>query len=175
MAVVGTAAFAVTILLEVPRAPWARSLGLWPTLTGDWVGELTIEGARARPAFLAIRGFVPRRGRPSMTGRARLCDRGGIHDFEIAGEPDTYSGTRFHFALSAIAERDWQLVPGELAGEWDGDAIRASGVRVSRGPVATAEISRSSGPATPLRVYVALHRGNEADFLSVCQNASARN
>jgi hypothetical protein len=173
--IVGVAALSASVLLEVPRAPWARSLGLWPTLTGDWVGDLTIGSGRARPVFLAIRGFVPRRGRPSINGRARLCDQGGaIRDFQISGEPDNWRGTRFHFAMSATAERDWPLAPGELGGEWDGDAIRATGALVSRGPAATLEISRSSRPASPPRVYVAMHRGNETDFLTVCQNVRAR-
>lgn len=175
MVIVGVAVLSVSILLEVPRAPWARSLGLWPTLAGDWVGDLTIENGGAQPVFLAIRGFVPRRGRPSINGRARLCDQGGaIRDFQISGEPDNWRGTRFHFAMTATAERDWPLAPGELGGEWDGDAIRATGALVSRGPVATAEISRSSGPASPPPVYVALRRGNEEDFLTVCHNVSPR-
>jgi hypothetical protein len=176
MVVIGTAAVvSVSILLEAARAPWARSLGLWPTLKGDWVGELTMEGTRARPAFLAIRGFVPTRGRPSISGRARFCDRGGvIRDFEISGEPDNWRGTRFHFSMSPREGRDWRLTPGELQSEWDGDAIRATGAMVSRGPVATADISRSSAPASPPPVYVALRRGNEADFLTVCQKVSAR-
>lgn len=171
----GVAALSASVLLEIPRAPWARSLGLWPTLTGDWVGELTMEGGRGRPAFLAIRGFVPRRGRPSINGRARLCDeRGTIHDFEISGEPDNWRGTKFHVSMSPTVDRDWQLTPGELGGEWGHDAIRATGSLVSRGPVATATISRSAPSTSPPHVYVAMRRGNEADFLTVCQNVNPR-
>ncbi len=174
---VATAVIAVislSILLEVPRAPWARSLGLWPTLAGDWTGELRTSDGHARPLFVTIWGFVPRRGRPSINGRARLCDQGAIRNFEIFGEPDNWRGTRFHFSMSPTVERDWPLAPGELGGEWDRDAIRATGALVPRGPAATAEISRTSRPASPPHVYVALRRGNEADFLTVCHNVSSR-
>jgi hypothetical protein len=170
MAVAGVAIISILLLLEMARAPWARSLGLWPTLAGDWTGEVETADRGITPVFFAIRGWVPKRGRPSIEGRARFCDRSdAIRDFEISGRPDNWGGTRFRVSMSSAVERDSRLGPGELQGEWQGDAIRAAGALISRGPVATAEVSRSSPPESPPQVRYALRRGSEADFLAACQ------
>jgi hypothetical protein len=159
-----------SFLLEIPFAPWARSLGMWPTLTGEWTGELETEDGQAQPMFLEIRGGVPRRGRPYIDGRARLCHGSGwIRDFGISGAPDNWRGTRFHLSARSLDENVSGLGPGEMQAEWLGDEIRATGVLVSLGPVATASASRSSRGEGPPPVRYALRRGNETDFLAACQ------
>ena len=175
MVIAGVAVVSILMLLEVParrgRARWAcgrRSQAIGPARS------------RRRPddgsqLFLSIRGWVPRRGRPYIEGRARLCDRSNeIRDFTISGRPDNWRGTRFHVSMSSAVEQDSRLGPGELQGEWKGDAIRATGVLVSHGPVATAEVSRSSGPEVPPQVHYALRRGSEGDFLAACQRLTRR-
>jgi len=173
LAVVGAAGISILILLEMASAPWARSLGLWPTLTGDWTGQIETADGRSRPVFFAIRGWVPRRGRASIEGRARLCERGGsIRDFEISGRPDNWRGTRFHISMSS--EHDSGLVPGELQGEWVGGEVRAAGPLVSRGAVATATAEESRAPEARPQVHYTLRRGSEADFLAACQQLTRR-
>jgi hypothetical protein len=175
MAMAGVAIVSTFVVLEALSAPWARSLGLRPTLAGDWTGELDAGTGSRQPVFFAIRGYVPKRGRPLIEGRARLCDRSGsIRDYEIAGGPDTWRGTRFHVSLSGAVEHDSQVGPGELQGEWEGDAIRATGVLVTRGRAATAAASTSSRPEAPPQVHFVLRRGSEADFLAACRIPARR-
>jgi hypothetical protein len=175
LVVLAVAALAIVTAFDVARAPWSRSFGLWPTLAGDWTGELVTADGRAQPVFFAIRGWVPRRGRPFIEGRARLCDdNGSVRDLQISGRPDDWRGTRFQVSIAGTNGHDSRLVPGDLHGEWQGDAIRAAGVLVSGGPVATADVSRQARPAEPPRVHYALRRGSEREFLAACQKVAGR-
>lgn len=166
----GLVTLGIALLLEGPFAPWARSFGLWPTLTGDWTGTFESAGGETRPVFLAIRGGVPRRGRAYIDGRARLCEGSTpIRDFEITGAPDNWRGTKFHLSMRSVVEHDSRPAPGDLQGEWDGDEVRATGVLVSRSSVATAETSESSPAAAPPQARLVLRRGSEADFQASCR------
>jgi hypothetical protein len=170
LVVAGLVTVAVAVLLEAPFAPWARSFGLWSTLTGDWTGTVETAPGRTRPVFLAIRGGLPRRGRAYIDGRARLCDgRDAIREFEITGAPDNWRGTKFHLSMRSVVEHDAQPAPGDLQGEWDGDEVRAAGALVSRSAVATAEASESSPTEAPPQARWALRRGTEAEFLAACR------
>jgi hypothetical protein len=174
MALVFVGYLAVLTLLDLPFTPWARSFGMWPTLTGDWSGELRTEGGRPHPVFFAVRGGWRRRS-VYINGRGRLCERdGAIRDFEISGRPDNWSGSRFHLSTRGVVEHGAGTQLGELEAEWQGDAIRATGALVSAGPVATASVSRDSRPAAPPKVHYSLRRGSEKDFLTACKTETGR-
>ncbi len=176
LAAVGVAGIGLLGGLTVAGAPWAWSFGLWPTLAGDWTGTLESPDGGAQPVFFAIRGDVPRRlrGRVRIDGRARLCEGSdAIRPYELSGGPDNWRGTKFHMSMSS--DHDAGLGPGDLQGEWEGDAIRATGVVVSRGPVATAEATRESGVEAPTQVRYLLRRGSENEFLAACRALTRRN
>ncbi len=178
LGLLGLGIFAVYTVLEIPLAPWLRSFGLWPTLTGDWYGTLETADGRTSFVYFEIRGEVleygsgsssSRRG-PDIHGTARWCDESRrIWDYDIRGDPDNWRGTRFHLSTRRTSERESGVTLGNLRGEWSGDVIHAVGPVVSFGPTATATASRSSPPSAPppLARYT-LRRGGEKDFLAAC-------
>ncbi len=165
---------AILMLLEVPFTPWARSFGMWPTLTGEWIGELETAEGRSLPVFLEMGGGF--RGRSTyIDGRARLCyRRDAIREFKVAGRPDNYRGTKFHLSLRQNVEGDSGLVPGNLQGEWQGDEIRATSTLISLSPVGTASATAGSRAAEPPRARYALRRGSEQQFLAACAGKDSR-
>ena len=73
-------ALGLTLALEAVLTPWARSFGVWPTLTGHWVGELTMLDGGASPVYFELGGGMRSGGsgrRPYIDGRARWCDGSG--------------------------------------------------------------------------------------------------
>ena len=157
-----------SMALDAPRAPWLRSFGLWPTLTGHWQGQLATADGPVTSIYLELGGVVRRRS-SHISGKARWCDeRGEIRDYTISGHPENWRGSRFYLSLSSVADRDAGASPGELRGEWQGDEIRAAGIMLSHSRVATATATRSSGPAAPPQVVYKLRRGTEEDFLAAC-------
>jgi hypothetical protein len=160
-------------LLETPFAPWARSFGLWPTLTGDWHGEVTGPDGRSSPIYLEIRHALPigrcRDCASLFEGRAKTCERrGSIREVDISGSVDNWSGSRFRFQLSRSDDFSAKG-PGEVRGEWKGDAIHAAADLVTYGSSAAAEAFRGEDrPSAPQIRYI-LGRGTENDFVSACQ------
>jgi hypothetical protein len=180
MALLGLAMFVIYTVLEVPLAPWLRSFGLWPTLTGDWYGRLDAPDGRASFVYLEIRGEVLRisgdgggGNAADIYGRARWCDESGrIWDYRVIGDPDNWRGTRFHLSTSRQFDSESGRSLGNVQGEWSGDEIRAVGDVYTHGPTATATATRDSAPAAspPLARYT-LRRGTEADFLAACEGS----
>ena len=171
MALVGSGMFAASIALEVPIAPWMRSFGWWPTLTGTWHGTLETADGRESPVYFDIQGEVlgGTRHVGNIRGSARWCDRSGsIRDYEISGDPDNWRGTRFRLSTTSVIEREDGRSPAALRGEWSGDEIRATGVLVSHGRTAVASATRSSRTPEPPAIRITLRRGSEADFLAAC-------
>ena len=175
MIVVGVGYYAALTLIEIPLAPWIRSFGLWPTLTGDWHGEVLTADGRVSFVYFEIRGEVLNpssrgTGRSYIRGTARWCDESRrIWDYDVWGNPDNWRGTKFHLSTSRKAERESGVTLGDLRGEWRGDEIRALGALVAFGRSATATASRSSPPAAPPPpVRYTLRRGAEKDFLAAC-------
>jgi hypothetical protein len=168
--------FAALSLLEIPFAPWIRSFGLWPTLTGDWHGTLETPDGRTSFIHLELSGevfsFSGTRGprRASISGTARWCDEGGrIREFRISGAPDNWRGTQFHLSMLEEVERDSGVTLGDLRGEWSGDEIRASGPLVSLARTATAEATRSAPRAgPPPAARYALRRADGQDLRATC-------
>jgi hypothetical protein len=172
MATIVVAGVVILTLLEVPIAPWARSFGLWPTLTGEWHGEMRTPDGRVQPVHLRIGGGMRLggRGRPYIDGLARVCAGAGVvREYVLWGRPANWRGTRFSLSMSRDAEEDSAYGPGDLQGEWQGDEIRATGTWIVRGPTATASVTRSEGVASPPpEVRYQLRRGGQEAFLAAC-------
>jgi hypothetical protein len=160
--------------LDAPMAPWLRSFGLWPTLTGGWHGHVEAAGGPVTTIYLELDGVVRRRD-SHIGGTAKWCDeQGQVHAYTISGQPRNWRGSRFYLSLRSVVERESGASPGELEGEWHDDEIRAAGVMVSHSRVATATATRSSGPAGPPQIIYRLRRGTEREFLASC-TASRKN
>jgi hypothetical protein len=160
-------------LLETPFAPWARSFGLWPTLTGDWHGQVTDPDGRSRPIYLEIRHALPigrcRDCTSLFEGRAKTCEsRGSIREIDISGSVDNWSGSRFRFQLGR-REGFSGDGPGEVRGEWKDNAIHAVAELVTYRRTATAEAVRGEDRRSAPQIRYALGRGTEDDFVSACQ------
>jgi hypothetical protein len=170
-------ALGVALLLaaEAAFAPWSRSFGLWPTLAGGWVGELTIDNDRTTPVYLELGGGMPSGGsrrRPYINGQARWCDGSGpIRDYEVSGAPDNWRGTQFQLSLRNVIERSSGVSPTGLQGHWAGDEIRGTSELVAHATTVTATVSRAVGRAADSapRVRYHLRRGDEDDFLAACK------
>lgn len=170
-------ALGLRLALEVVLTPWARSFGLWPTLTGRWVGELTMLDGRVSPVYFELGGGMPsgRHGRSYINGRARWCDGSGeIRDYTVSGTPENYRGTRFHLSTSSVVERTSGVSPAGLQGEWSVDEIRGRSELFTHARRATATASRAvdethTSVAKAREVRYRLQRGSESDFLSACR------
>ncbi len=173
-ALVGALAVLPTIL-ETPFAPWARSFGLWPTLTGDWHGERTMPDGRTDPIYVEIRHPFPLLDRcrdcpRRIEGRAKVCEAPGtVRGHEISGNVNNWRGTEFYLALNATAEERTGFAVRELRGEWEGDVIRATGDLVSLGNTVTIEATERSDGPTSKQVRYTLRRGTEDHFLAACK------
>lgn len=164
----------LTMAAEIPFAPWSISFGLWPTLTGRWLGTAT--GAPASVLFLDLSGGMGRGPGPNrayIDGRALWCDgTGAIREYRVSGEPGNWRGTIFGISTTETSP----LRPGpslsRLRGRWDRDVIEAESLVIqSAGDAPTvAEVSESapSGRAPDVWRYV-LHHGSETDFLAACE------
>jgi hypothetical protein len=163
----GVGVFAAYLLLDAAFAPWMRSFGLWPTLTGNWHGELeTADGVSF--VYFEIRGVRRQRG-SDIHGHAKWCDGSGrIWDYEISGRPNNWRGTRFSLSTRSVVERESGVSPAELQGEWRGDEIHATGALVSHTRTATASASETARPASAPPVRYTLRRGSETAFLTAC-------
>lgn len=170
MIVIGVAAVATLMVLEIPFAPWIRSFGLWPTLPGQWVGTLERPDGRLSFVYLDISGAMRRHG-PAIWGNARWCDESGrVWNYQISGRTDNWRGTRFHLSTRSNVERPSGESPAELRAAWTGDAIRATGTMVTHGGTATATATRTSPPAPTSEVRFVLRRGSEERFTAACRS-----
>jgi hypothetical protein len=177
-ALVRAAVFVVLLVValmaaEIPFVPWARSFGLWPTLTGSWFGESSPHGGGAF-VYLELNGGMSSgsQRRPFLRGRAKWCSPGNtVHDYDLFGEPDNWRGTRFHLEPRSVGEQPFGPVLSQLRGEWDKDEIRAEGVVIVRASTASATAIRGAVTTTssPAVVHYVLRRGHEDDFVAACQ------
>jgi len=169
MVLVGFGLFGAYLALDVAFAPWMRSFGLWPTLTGNWHGELRMADGGVSFVYFEIRGVRLQRG-SHIYGSAKWCDGSGrIWDYEISGRPDNWRGTRFYISTRGVVERESGVSPGELQGEWRGDdEIHGTGALVSHNRTATAYASETTRSSSASPVRYTLRRGGETAFLAAC-------
>lgn len=164
------------MLLEALFYPWARSFTLWPVLVGDWHGAMQ-GSAGATPVFIELRsafmGSSDMRHLQPIIGRMRWCAGTMIRDYTIRGDVETWRGTRFRIAVDGMGGRESGESPDELAGEWRGDTIQATGRLWPNGGTASAEVTRGSehSDRAPDVRYV-LRRGEESEFVAACSSAA---
>jgi hypothetical protein len=181
-ALVRAAAFVVLLVValmaaEIPFVPWARSFGLWPTLTGSWFGASSSTAGNGAFVYLELTGGMSSgsRRQPFMGGRAKWCGPGNtIHDYDLFGEPDNWRGTRFHLEARNVVEQPFGPVLSQLRGQWNRDEINAEGVVIVRTSAASATATRGAVTTTPSPtvVHYVLRRGHEHDFVAACQQDS---
>jgi len=169
--------FASLALLESACYPWAHTLGLRPTLTGMWVGELTTNGRGKHVAFVDLHDRISEDTTTDLNGVAKMCDsRGETHSFGLTGQTLNWRGTRFEFTTYITESRDGEGVRfGRIDGEWDrGDAwhvtaklslwrIRDGGT-LSTSPPPPAQAALEGTPAA-----FTMTRAPEAQFRTACQ------
>jgi hypothetical protein len=168
-------------VLEMALTPWARSFGLWRTLTGEWYGALRRPDGQSVPLYVALTGGlrITRGGgtdRTYIEGRARVCDGPAvIRDYTLHGRPDGWRGRSFSLGTALITEPPPPMRLGDLVGEWTDDTLRLAGAEVSTAMTQTAEATRSSPPppTSSARFELVpvheLRRGTEAEFLAACR------
>jgi hypothetical protein len=166
----GFGLFGAYVALDAAFAPWMRSFGLWPTLTGNWHGELRTADGSVSFVYFEIRGVRQQRG-SHIYGSAKWCDRSGhIWDYQISGHPENWRGTRFYLATTSVIDRESGASPGELRGEWRADdEIHGTGALVPHSRSTTAHATSSERPVTSPAVRYTLRRGSEAAFLTACE------
>jgi hypothetical protein len=155
---------------DIAFIPWARSFGLWPTLSGTWVGS-SVDGDRTSHVFLDMDGYQGRRDGATIDGRARWCDRGTMYDFDLSGAPDNWRGTLFHVSMRGTSQQPVGLVLSQMRGQWSGDEITAEALLISNARTTTIsedDLARKTAP--PVLRYV-LHRGDEDEFVAACGSA----
>ena len=172
----------LAIAIDKWRFPWGYADSGKPPLVGTWVGPFTT-GSGKRLAMLIDIQLVPlgegRRGTPIirtdrhswLEGRVLVCDGPGrLRQLEASGEPNDKRASRFHLGTSpmdSLPQADG-LSPSHLYGVFDGSDSLALEVSLymRRGRSA---ITQSDDPDTGLkRTPLALRRGTEAAFTSLC-------
>jgi hypothetical protein len=170
--------------IDAARFPWGHPETGRPTLTGTWVGPVTM-GSGKRMAMLVWSELAPldrhrkwpgpiiRTRRTSwLEGHAMTCGNPGpVQRFKTWGKPDEEStASRFHLAIVPADSLPADgLAPSGLKGRWrGGDEMQVDvSFYLRKGKSA---ISGSDDPDTGRDTPVTLKRGSEADFNSLCSS-----
>jgi len=162
------------------RFPWGYS-GSKPSLTGVWVGPLVTRSGQQLVMLLDMELAPLDHGRSRnswirtqrnywLEGRMLLCaESGRVQHFHSSGKPeDTELASRFRLSTSPVEEVPPDgLAPSHIQGKWNGQNSIILGVSfyMRKGKSA---ISDSDFPDTNGAISVALVRGMESDFTSLC-------
>jgi hypothetical protein len=186
IAAIGAAAAAFFVAIEAVLSPWARSLTGGPTLTGEWLGEMTTPTGRIELVWVAIEHAVPSDscfGCPTIEGRVATCDApGAIHAYEMWGGVDSWDGTAFHLKTREMEESPVRLL--FLEGRWSGDEIELTTTLVAPGVPQTMRVEKTATggetttvvdghPDTRAPVEFSLKRGSEDEFKARCRGEQA--
>jgi len=182
----GLVALVVVIYLglEALFTPWARSLTAGPTLTGEWVGEMTTASGRRLETWLLITHPLPT-GKcsncPRIEGEARTCEAGGEkRQYRMWGNVENWRGTEFLLKTLEEPPQQGKLTLGYLNGRWSGDTLdlttelRVPGQTItmrSEKDAAGNETTRVIGgdPDTRAPVHWRMTRGSEREFRGRCR------
>jgi hypothetical protein len=182
----GMAALVVVIYLglEALFSPWARSLIGGPTLTGEWVGEMTTASGRRLQMWLLVEHRMPT-GKcancPRIEGKVRTCEVAGEkREYRLSGNVENWRGTAFRLQTLDEQEHARKLTLGTLNGRWSGDTLElttelrvpgeSTTIRWER-DAAGQETTRIIGgdPDTHDPVEWRMERGSEREFRRWCR------
>jgi hypothetical protein len=181
----GMAALVVMIYLglEALFSPWARSFTGGPTLTGEWVGEMTTASGRRLQMWLLIRHTMHGKcaNCPSIEGEVRTCEAGGAsRAYRLWGNVENWRGTAFLLKTLDEQEHADKLTLGMLNGRWSDDTLelttrlRVPGESTTmrwEKDAAGHETTRIIGgdPDTHDPVRWSMKRGSEREFRGRCR------
>jgi hypothetical protein len=157
--------FAILFAIRGGNPSWSGSMfSSRPSLTGVWVGKLTIHSGPL-PAGSDLGGDrnvsegqyamklhiqnVLLTLSPSIKGSAEICDAGGQHRRFKFNMGDVRQGNRLSVALDDVAD---YTAGGHLNGLWQEDRLNVSFAWRTSGVVGT------------------LHKGSDSDFDALCRN-----
>jgi hypothetical protein len=171
---------AATFCLEAACYPWAHPLPFHSSLTGDWIGEMTVPVLGRTGVFVTLIADIDDGG-DDLDGVARLCDGRGPHPFRLSGRTKNWSGTRFRFTTfppeNVVEAEGVQL--GRADGEWDrGQTLRLTAKLVKYSIHNGASFSTTARPPEQIAiedtpVVFTLTRGTEAAFAAGCDRLRA--
>ena len=176
-------------VLKSVLKPWAFSLSGGPTLTGDWVGEITTPTGRRLPVWLNLYtealSIAPCYDCPDFLGTVRSCGNGVIRDFEAWGSVESRSGAAFLVKTRPTAEIPHEPRLGYLNGQWRGNTLTLTTTLVVPGdPVTTRteysgsgkDVTRIVGGHPDARAPISwtMKRGSESEFERACSGGTTR-
>lgn len=176
------------IVIEAVFTPWARSLTGEPTLTGEWLGEMTTATGRKHAVWLQLQHRIPT-GRSSCSncsrieGIVRTCTSGAMRAYRLWGDVENWRGTQFRVRTQEEQEYAGEPVLGALQGTWSGDTVELSTHLIVRGATQTVRLEideRGNETQTILgghpdrraAITWRMHRGAQHDFEKRCTSAS---
>lgn len=182
----GLAALFVLIYvgLEALFTPWARSLTGAPTLTGEWVGEMTTASGRKLHMWLLIEHATSAKACmncPRIEGEVRTCETGGAKRvYRMWGNVENWRGTVFLLKTLDEQEHARKLTLGTLNGRWSGDTLDLTTELRVPGEITTMRWERDAAgnettrviggdPDTHNPVQWRMSRGSEREFRSRCR------
>jgi hypothetical protein len=172
-------------LIEAAFTPWARSLSGGPTLTGEWLGEMTTPTGAKQLVWIELDHSVPSSpcfGCSSIDGQAVTCSAAKAHRYEVLGSTETWDGSLFHLKTSETEESEVHLL--YLEGKWDRDEISLTTTLVAPNiPQTTRWEKNEAGeetmtvidghPDTRAPVTFSMSRGTLHDFEARCNAGSS--
>ena len=185
IAAVCAAASVVWILIEAVFTPWARSLTGGPTLTGEWLGQMTTPTGAKHLVWIDLDHSVsssPCFGCSSIDGRAATCNAANIHHYDVTGSVENWGGTRFYLQTSEVEESEVHLL--YLDGKWDGDEIGLTTTLVAPGVPQTTRWERNEAgeettsvieghPDTRAPIAFSMRRGSLGAFEARCKGETS--
>jgi hypothetical protein len=146
--------------------PWAVALPGKPALAGYWQGSVEFAPGDERRIVLHLVGEPPgRRSSSGIDGAAKVCGATQNTRYEIWGDPDNYSGTRFSLHSRRTSTGPGSFLNG-LTGEWDGADLLTVAAQVTVVDADGGARYSASDPRPPLRFP--LHRSTSEAFDAAC-------
>ncbi|MCL2346263.1 MAG: hypothetical protein FWC58_10485 [Desulfobulbus sp.] len=180
------AAIAIVVLIAVYQVveailfPWARSLTGAPTLTGEWMGEMTTASGRHFLIWMELGhstdGAPGARRTFNLDGAAQTCEATGEQRrYSVMGNTENIRGTVFWINMlpQEKPEQRQKLILVRLNGQWSGDRLEIDtqllgGSRDATGRWALREIE--GDPDTRAETRWHMQRGTEKDFQMKCSS-----